>query len=62
MQGDFALHHKILNNLNVSSKSVKSVKDLQKVEGLILTFRSGKVIAIKATLDIDANKADLTAA
>ena len=34
----------------------------QKVEGLVLTFRSGRVIAIKATIGLDAVRAELTAA
>ena len=46
MQGDFALHHKILNKINVSSKSVKSVKDLQKVDGLIIPGGESTTISL----------------
>ena len=34
----------------------------QKVEGLVLTFREGKVVTIKATLGVEAVKAELEAA
>jgi hypothetical protein len=39
-----------------------SIWNGQKVEGLVLTFRAGKVVKIKATLGVEAAKAELEAA
>ncbi len=39
-----------------------SIWNGQKVEGLVLTFRAGKVVDIKASLGVDAVKAELDAA
>ena len=36
LQGNYALHHKIFSDLGISSKGIKSAKDLDNIDGLVI--------------------------
>ena len=46
MQGGFALHHNILSQLGIGSVSVKSKKDLNVVDGLIIPGGESTTISL----------------
>ena len=46
LQGNFALHHKVLSKLEIESLSVKYKKDLNKVDGLIIPGGESTTISL----------------
>ena len=46
LQGNFALHHKVLSKLKIESLSVKYKKDLNKVDGLIIPGGESTTISL----------------
>ena len=46
LQGNFALHHKVLSKLEIESMSVKYKKDLKKVDGLIIPGGESTTISL----------------
>ena len=46
LQGNFALHHKVLSKLEIESLSVKYKKDLKKVDGLIIPGGESTTISL----------------
>jgi pyridoxal 5'-phosphate synthase pdxT subunit len=46
LQGNFALHHKVLSKLEIESLSVKYKKDLDKVDGLIIPGGESTTISL----------------
>ena len=46
LQGDFALHHQLLNNLDVDSMPVKCSNDLQNLDGLIIPGGESTTISL----------------
>ena len=49
LQGNYALHHKIFSDLGISSKGIKSAKDLDNVDGLVIP--GGESTTISLLLD-----------
>ena len=49
LQGNYALHHKIFSDLGISSKSVKTAKDLDNIDGLVIP--GGESTTISLLLD-----------
>ena len=46
LQGNFALHHKVLSKLDIESLAVKYKKDLNKVDGLIIPGGESTTISL----------------
>ena len=49
LQGNYALHHKIFSDLGISSKGVKTAKDLDNIDGLVIP--GGESTTISLLLD-----------
>ena len=49
LQGNYSLHHKIFSDLGISSKGIKSAKDLDNVDGLVIP--GGESTTISLLLD-----------
>ena len=49
LQGNYALHHKIFSDLGISSKGIKSAKDLDNLDGLVIP--GGESTTISLLLD-----------
>ena len=49
LQGNYDLHHKIFSDLGISSKGIKSAKDLDNVDGLVIP--GGESTTISLLLD-----------
>ena len=49
LQGNYALHHKIFSDLGINSKGIKSAKDLDNVDGLVIP--GGESTTISLLLD-----------
>ena len=46
LQGDFALHHRALQNIGISSYSVKQKYDLENLDGLIIPGGESTTISL----------------
>ena len=46
LQGNYALHHKIFSDLGISSKGIKSAKDLDNVDGLVIPGGESTTISL----------------
>ena len=49
LQGNYSLHHKIFSDLGISSKGIKSAKDLDNIDGLVIP--GGESTTISLLLD-----------
>jgi len=49
LQGNYALHHKIFSDLGISSKGIKTAKDLDNIDGLVIP--GGESTTISLLLD-----------
>ena len=49
LQGNYALHHKIFSDLGISSKGIKTAKDLDNIDGLVIP--GGETTTISLLLD-----------
>ena len=49
LQGNYALHHKIFSDLGISSKRIKTAKDLDNIDGLVIP--GGESTTISLLLD-----------
>ena len=49
LQGNYALHHKIFSDLGISSKSIKTARDLDNIDGLVIP--GGESTTISLLLD-----------
>ena len=49
LQGNYAVHHKIFSDLGISSKGVKTAKDLDNIDGLVIP--GGESTTISLLLD-----------
>ena len=49
LQGNYALHHKIFSDLGISSKGIKTAKDLDDIDGLVIP--GGETTTISLLLD-----------
>ena len=49
LQGNYALHHKIFSDLGINSKGIKSAKDLDNIDGLVIP--GGESTTISLLLD-----------
>ena len=49
LQGNYSLHHKIFSDLGISSKGVKTAKDLDNIDGLVIP--GGESTTISLLLD-----------
>ena len=49
LQGNYDLHHKIFSDLGIRSKGIKTVKDLDNIDGLIIP--GGESTTISLLLD-----------
>ena len=49
LQGNYSLHHKIFSDLGISSKSIKTARDLDNIDGLVIP--GGESTTISLLLD-----------
>ena len=49
LQGNYSLHHKIFSDLGISSKGIKTAKDLDNIDGLVIP--GGETTTISLLLD-----------
>ena len=49
LQGNYSLHHKIFSDLGISSKGIKTARDLDNIDGLVIP--GGESTAISLLLD-----------
>ena len=49
LQGNYSLHHKIFSDLGISSKGIKTAKDLDDIDGLVIP--GGETTTISLLLD-----------
>ena len=46
LQGNYSLHHKIFSDLGISSKGIKSAKDLDNIDGLVIPGGESTTISL----------------